>query len=89
MRDEHAPIMKYTKTFLKAYIWAAFVASFYVSTKPEKFGLSHAQMRTNSNYTKLLTRFEPYKLYYRKGKGMALGFAVLATFFRIFGDHLV
>jgi len=87
--DEHAPIMKYSKTFFTAYIAGMFSGVAYVGMNTERFGLSHTLRRTNSNYLKISPRFEATKAFYTKAKPGILGFAILATVFRIIGDNLV
>lgn len=89
LEDEHSPIMKYTKTFLKAYIAGAFLGVSYVGLNTERFGLSHTLRRTNTDYLKISPRFEATRAFYTKAKPGILGFAILATVFRIVGDQLV
>lgn len=81
--------MKYTKTFLKSYIAGTLLGVSYVGFNTRRFGLANTLRRTNSNYLKISTRFEATKAFFIKAKPGIFGFAILATLFRIFGDHLV
>lgn len=81
--------MKYSKTYLQAYISGTLLGVYIVGMGTERFGLSHTLRRTNSNYLKISQRFESTRAFYTKAKPGIMGFAVLATLFRIIGDQLV
>jgi len=81
--------MKYTKTYIKAYLAGILFGISIIGYSPEKYGLSNTLRRTNTNYIKLSPRFEATRSYYVKAKPGIMGFAILATVFRFIGDHLV
>lgn len=88
INDEHAPLMKYPKTFLKAYLVGAIYGITYFSISGRN-GLANTLRRTNTDYTKISPRFEYVTALFKKAKPGILGFAALVTVFRILGDQLV